>query len=117
LPFYLVILWWLLGSYGIVGAAIAWVVRVSADTLFLFAMSHRILPAISPFKVRPLLVAGVAISVIVLGSMTPTLALKGWYLLLVLVAFIFVTWQLLLTAVERNVVLMRLKSMAAIISG
>ena len=52
LPFYLLILWWLLGTLGIVGAAIAWVVRVAVDTLFLFAMAQRLLQSVSPLSLR-----------------------------------------------------------------
>ena len=36
LPFYLFILWWLLNAYGIVGVAIAWVLRVAVDTIILY---------------------------------------------------------------------------------
>lgn len=39
LPFYLLLLWWAIHSYGIGGAAIVWVVRVSADGIVLFILS------------------------------------------------------------------------------
>ena len=37
LPFYLLILWWLLSEYGIVGVAVAWVLRVAVDSFILLA--------------------------------------------------------------------------------
>lgn len=43
LPFYLLIVWWLIGAYGIEGAAVAWVARVAVDTLILFGIAHRFL--------------------------------------------------------------------------
>jgi len=41
-PFYLLILWWLLNDYGIVGVAVAWLLRVAVDTVALFVMANRL---------------------------------------------------------------------------
>lgn len=43
LPCYLLALWWLVSSYGIVGAAIAWTARVGMDAVMLFGMARRLL--------------------------------------------------------------------------
>ena len=51
LPVYLVLAWWMIGHYGILGAAIAWVLRVSVDTACFFAVGYRVLPC-SPFTWR-----------------------------------------------------------------
>lgn len=40
-PLYLIYLWWLLHLYGIQGAALAWVVRVTISALALAFMAHR----------------------------------------------------------------------------
>jgi O-antigen/teichoic acid export membrane protein len=117
LPFYLAMLWWLLGAHGIVGAAVAWVIRVAVDTLFLFVMSHKILPAISPFAMRPLLVAGISMLLLALGSMMPTLDMKGWYLLLVLSTFIWATWHVVLTEGERKLIRKRIRPASSFTSG
>jgi O-antigen/teichoic acid export membrane protein len=45
LPLYLFGLWWMLGVAGIVGAAIAWTIRVTVDALLLLWMAHRAAPA------------------------------------------------------------------------
>ncbi len=110
LPFYLLILWWLLGAYGIVGAAIAWVLRVAVDTIFLFAMAHRLLSAVSPFKLRQVLMACMALFVLALGSLMPSLAVKGLFLLLVLLFFAVVAWFVILIADERSIIRSRLKT-------
>lgn len=112
LPFYLLILWWLLGAYGIVGAAIAWVVRVAVDTLFLFVMAHRLLPSVSPFTLRPVLMAGMALFMLALGAVIPGLAMKGLFLLLVLLLFAAVAWFAILAADERNMIRSRLKAIS-----
>src|SRR5579864_7019341 len=43
LPCYILVLWYLTRRYGIDGAAVAWVLRVSVDTLLLFLLSTRVL--------------------------------------------------------------------------
>ena len=110
LPFYLLTLWWLLGAYGIVGAAIAWVLRVTVDTLILFIMAHRLLSAGSPFMLRPMLMAGIALFVLALGAVIPALAMKGLFLLLVLLLFAAAAWFVILATDERNMIRSRLKT-------
>lgn len=36
LPFFLLLLWWLTASYGVEGAAVAWIIRMCVDTLAMF---------------------------------------------------------------------------------
>jgi O-antigen/teichoic acid export membrane protein len=43
LPFFLAALWWLTSSYGPVGAAIAWLLRMVFDTLLMFSLSSALL--------------------------------------------------------------------------
>ncbi len=38
---YLAFLWWAIGAWGIQGAALAWTLRVSVDSLLLFSVAHR----------------------------------------------------------------------------
>src|SRR6266478_4904620 len=45
LPVYLLGLWWLISTYGVEGAAIAWTARVGVDAFILFGMTHRFLAA------------------------------------------------------------------------
>src|SRR5262249_15484540 len=41
LPIYVGLLWWMVNTRGIEGAAIAWTLRVSIDALLLFALANR----------------------------------------------------------------------------
>jgi O-antigen/teichoic acid export membrane protein len=59
LPLYLALAWWMIGHYGILGAAMAWVCRVTVDVICFFAAAYRLLPC-SPFTWRNV-VAAVAI--------------------------------------------------------
>jgi O-antigen/teichoic acid export membrane protein len=108
LPFYLLFLWWLLDVYGIVGAAIAWVVRVAIDALFLFSMVGRLLPSVSPFSLRPVFMVIVTFFLLALGALMPDLNIKWLYLLLVLVGFFMVTWFVILAADEKAMIRSRL---------
>lgn len=45
LPLYLLGLWWMLDVAGIVGAAVAWTIRVTIDALALLRMAHVVAPA------------------------------------------------------------------------
>ena len=110
LPFYLLLLWWLLGTYGIVGAAIAWVVRVAVDTLFLFTMARRLLPSVAPFSRRLVIMAVMALFILALGSVVPGLAMKGVFVLLVLLIFAAVAWFVIFTADEKNMIRRRLRA-------
>jgi O-antigen/teichoic acid export membrane protein len=65
LPLYLALAWWMIGHYGILGAAIAWVLRVTVDTLCFFAVGYRVLPC-SPFTWRNV---GAAAALLVGGCM------------------------------------------------
>ncbi len=110
LPFYLLTLWWLLDVYGILGAAIAWVARVAFDTLVLFILAHRLLSSVSPFSLRPVLMASVALFALALGIVIQGLATKGLFLLLVMLIFAVVSWFIILAEDERDMIRRRLKA-------
>ena len=102
LPFYLLILWWLLGVYGIKGAAIAWVVRIGIDTLILFVMVQWLLPDTKAFIRDSLLRIIIAVCIFIMAGYITGLFLKGLFLVGVLTVFIVVTWRWLLATEERE---------------
>ena len=112
LPFYLLLLWWLLGTYGIVGVAIAWVVRVAVDALFLFIMAHSLLPSTSQFTLRSVLITSVSLFVLALGAIIPELAMKGVFLFAVLLIFMVGAWFVVLNTDERSMIRNLLKAIS-----
>jgi O-antigen/teichoic acid export membrane protein len=110
LTFYLVLLWWLLGTYGIVGAAIAWVVRVSVDAMLLFVLAHELLSVKSPFTIRPVLATGMVFVLFALGAIMRGIVIKGLFLQFTLLLFAFLTWFFFLGVVEKNLIRNRLKA-------
>ncbi len=105
LPFYLLGLWWLLGAYGIEGAAMAWVGRIVVDTTILFAMAKRLLPGGTLDTRRMALAMVVALLILVLAASPAEMVEKGVFLLLTLSSFALVTWLLILTPEERSLAL------------
>ena len=62
LPLYLGLLWWLIGTRGIEGAAIAWTARVTVDALFMFGLAKRFLPGKNPIRLRTALLPAMALA-------------------------------------------------------
>jgi len=112
LPVYLMILWWLVNTYGIVGAAVAWIVRVVIDTIVLFNIAHKLLLVTSPFSLRPVSMTCIALSMLILGAIMPGITIKGLFLLLILPTFAVVTWYFVLADDERNMMLNRIKAIS-----
>lgn len=115
LPFYLVMVWRLIGICGIEGAAIAWVTRIGVDTIFLFAMAQRFLPAETSITKRKVLAMVAALFIMALASLPMSLAIKGLFLLLTLAAFVSVSWFLILAPDERVMIGNRFKPLNCII--
>ena len=110
LPFYLLTAWWLIGIYGIEGAAIAWVARIVVDTIFLFGMAKHFLPIKASIIRYKMLAIGVAILALTIASLQVSLIIKGVFLLLTISAFILAAWFLILTLDERVMIGNRFKT-------
>ena len=101
LPFYVLTLWWLLGVYGIKGAAIAWVVRTIIDALILFVMVRWLMPNTKACMRNSLLRIIIAIFFFIVAGSTTGLFIKGMFLIGTLIIFTVVTWLWFLTSDER----------------
>jgi O-antigen/teichoic acid export membrane protein len=104
MPLYLLGLWWLVGSYGINGAAVAWVARALLDGLLTFGMSQWLSPTNASLVRRAALTAGVTLLIMAFAIQLAGIILKGLFLALVLLMFALAAWFLLLTPEERALV-------------
>ncbi len=102
LPLYLGLLWWLIGRLGVEGAAIAWSARVAVDTLFLFVLAKRFLPANRPLRLRTALLPAIALLILALAALLRGPVVKGFFLLGTILCFVLVTWFRILTPEERT---------------
>lgn len=76
LPLYLLALWFLMRAFGIEGAAIAWTLRVTFDTLGLFWLGRRVVPSIRVPSLQAMGVITVASLGVGLLALEPGLGLK-----------------------------------------
>lgn len=102
LPFYLGLLWWLISTRGIEGAAIAWTARVVVDALMLFGLAKRHLPGKSPMRLQTVLLPAVALLILALAALVQGPIVKGFFLLGTILCFVLVTWFRILTPEERT---------------
>ncbi|HEX8830099.1 MAG TPA: flippase [Longimicrobium sp.] len=109
-PFYMVSLWVLVRAYGVTGAAIAWTLRVSVDTLVLLFMSDRLLAPgapVSRWALGALALAGAALA---LGTLPQGAGAKALFLAAVCLAFAALAWFGVVQPHERARLLARLGS-------
>lgn len=109
LPVYLGLLWQMLMHYGIEGAAVAWTARVALDAVLLFAIAMRFLPDSAGHFRRVGITVGAALTILAIAALLSGIVAKGLFLLLVLLAFAWAAWFLILEADERALVQNRLK--------
>jgi O-antigen/teichoic acid export membrane protein len=101
LPFYLLVLWLLLSTRGIEGAAIAWTARAAVDTVFLFGVAGSLLhDRMADFRTVAALTG--ALSILALAFLPTDPVTKGLFLFLTLFAFTLAAWFLLLSQEERR---------------
>lgn len=110
LPLYLLCLWWLISTNGIVGAAIAWVARIAIDTVLVFGMAHRLLQTGAGTMGRKLSAMGLALLTLFIATIPTGLAMKGFVLLLLLLTYALVGWFLILHPEERALIGNRFKT-------
>lgn len=104
LPCYLCGLWLLLRGYGIVGAAVAWTMRVTIDAVALFCVAGYLVPTITPALKRYTGVFVSALLVFVLASFVEDVGLKWAFLSIMLLLFLLLTWFVFLSPEERTMV-------------
>jgi len=114
LVFYIPALWFLIKSFGITGAAIAWSVRIAIDTALLFYVTRRSFspaPGI-PAATGVCMLAAIAglVCVAYFPERNPDLAIFAFVLLLLMI----VGWKLLLSKNERSYLLSKISTMRSV---
>jgi O-antigen/teichoic acid export membrane protein len=102
LPLYLGLLWWLISTRGIEGAAIAWTLRVAVDAFFLFMLAKQFLPGKGPIRLRTALLPAMALLILALAALLQGPIVKSFFLLGTILCFGLVTWFRILTPEERT---------------
>jgi O-antigen/teichoic acid export membrane protein len=110
LPFYMLILWKFTTTFGIVGAAYVWVLRVALDTMFLFYVAYRFVPNNKSLMQFISFAMGITVIILALASLKLELYMKGIYCVLILFTFMVTTWVLILETDERTMIKNKLKA-------
>ncbi len=76
LPLYLLGLWILLKEFGIVGAAVAWTIRIGVDAVAFFWLAMRLVPIVRPTCVHSLWLLGVGCAGVAVLALPLGFALK-----------------------------------------
>ena len=113
LPFYLLVLWWLISSYGIEGAAIAWVGRVGFDSLVLFVIAGRLLPRSSHMLWRIMLIIILCGLIMGIAVLAKGIAMKLCILFFILILFGLFSWCVILEPWERDILKNRIRGKKA----
>jgi O-antigen/teichoic acid export membrane protein len=104
LPLYLGALWWLLGAYGIEGAAAAWVLRAAVDTAMLCWLAERVA---STGGVVPRRMTGLAVTGLVLfgcALIPESIVAKVAFAGTILPLLAWLAWSRMLSPEERGMI-------------
>jgi O-antigen/teichoic acid export membrane protein len=102
LPFYLVVLWLLIGRLGIEGAAMAWAIRCAADTALLFISVRRFFrPDLLPAS-RFAFLGIAALSTVAAGALPMGWLTKTLFLGAIMTLFTIVGWYRVLAPEDRS---------------
>jgi O-antigen/teichoic acid export membrane protein len=102
LPLYLLVVCYFIKKFGIEGAALAWVLRVTLDAIVLFFLAYRLLISNKVFTLRQSAITiGVALIPLTLALfLTGPLLMKCLFLVFTLMTFLFFAWFVILTPKE-----------------
>lgn len=93
LPVYLLVLWVCVTQWGIIGAAVAWVARIGADTLALFLLSRHIFPKVDSATRTVLLNMTVCSAAFMMVFVSASIAWKTVLYVAVVVVFCTLMWR------------------------
>jgi len=109
LPFYILGLWLLIHTNGIVGAAMAWFFRICLDTVCMFVIAHRLLVIKKEIMIQKMYFIGCALPIFMFATFPDTLFMKTLFLVFFLSIYFCATWFKLLDTNEKAMVLARFR--------
>jgi O-antigen/teichoic acid export membrane protein len=102
LPFYALGMWVAIKVFGLTGAAIAWTVRTSLDSLILFVLAGRLLPDTAAPSRRLWAVMLAAVAALLAGAQLDALPEQLAFVVAALAVFALVAWRWLLHDADRS---------------
>ena len=111
LPFYMLFLWWLVGRWGIEGAAIVWTGRVAVDGIILFFLARRYSSTSFSHLTRNLIPIVIAALILAMAALPSGIALKVVFLVVVYFTYGVAAWFLILGLDDRVLLLNYLRQL------
>lgn len=102
LPVYMLGLWWLVGRWGVEGAAIAWTVRVIVDAFVLFFVARRLFPSPAPSLRRIIVPIVVGLLLFTMAALPTGILPKTLFVFVAYLIFGAAAWFLVLSLEERT---------------
>jgi O-antigen/teichoic acid export membrane protein len=106
LPFYMVAIVFLIIKMGIIGAALAWLLRVLIDTLLLFRCAHRFIPSLSRQSGRlntsMTIITGYLILSLCITQFLPGLMFRVFLLIALITVLLTYIWRVSLEPDEKR---------------
>ncbi len=97
LPIYLCFLWYLLRNFGIIGAVIAWILRIIIDSFLMFSYSFKILPKLTKNIKKWLIIFSISMGIIISMSFIDLLIIYKFFIIFTLLLLFSITvWKYLL---------------------
>jgi O-antigen/teichoic acid export membrane protein len=109
LPFYVAMLFLLIKTFGVQGAAAAWTIRAAVDMAALLLIARRLIPALKDVTTRAFKHLAFGLAVLAAGAVLPNLPARLVFLAVALPAFAAFAWRFTLKVEERAFALTRLK--------
>lgn len=109
LPVYLAMLFLLIKTFGLEGAAAAWTIRAAVEMAALVLIARGVIPALKDVTTRAFARLVFGLTVLAAGAVLPNLPARLAFLAVVLPAFAGFAWRFTLKSEEREFALTRLK--------
>lgn len=117
-PTYLLMLvWWMLPTYGVAGAAVAYAIRTTGEMVVFFAVARRLMPSLVPGIVRVAKVFLPLLLVLAIGMLSMSLTTKGVFLVGVVSLYVLACWMILLDSDEKNFLRWYMRSARTVLIG
>ncbi len=102
---YVLVLWLVLQSFGLEGAAFVWMVRVLVDTVLMFVLSSKIVEGLGWSSLVTMVHLSVAVSILILVTFMQGIAVKVILLTILILLTLAIPWQFELSHAQRESVL------------
>ncbi len=103
LPFYAAMVWFLIRTQGIVGAAVAWLVRALVDAAVLFVMASRMQGGGAAGARTAAIAAAFGLLSLTLGAPTPSLPIRGAIVGVSLIVYAVWGWRTIVVPGQRAI--------------